>query len=51
MYNLIPKKYGARSIKYGCQNNLDEIIHTIEKLKKASEKVEFEDDCPVEIRI
>ena len=29
-----PKKYGSRFIKYGCENNLDERIHTIEKMRK-----------------
>ena len=43
------EKYGD-CIKYVCQNNLDEIIHTIEKTRKAAEKVEFEDERHIELR-
>ena len=35
--------------KYGWQNNLDEIRHTIEKLIKEDEKVEFEDERHIDL--
>ena len=38
-------------IKYSCKNNLDEISHTIEKLKEESEKVEFEYEHHIELII
>ena len=44
------EKYGD-CIKYGCQTNLDESIHTIEKLRKDAEKVEFEDERHIELRM
>ena len=50
-----PKKYGAKNygdlIKYFGQTNLDEISHTIEKLRKLSEKVEFKNQHQIELRI
>ena len=48
--NIGQEKYGD-CIKDGCQNNLDESSHTIEKLRKASEKVEFEDERHIELRM
>ena len=33
------------------KTNLDESSHTIEKLRNAAEKVEFEDECHIELRI
>ena len=36
--NMGQEKYGD-FIKYYCQTNLDEISHTIEKLRKAADKV------------
>ena len=44
------EKYGD-CIKDGCQTNLDESSHTIEKMRKAAEKVEFEDERHVELRM
>ena len=38
--NIGQEKYGD-CIKYDCQTNLEEISHTVEKLIKAGEKVEF----------
>ena len=38
-------------IKYGCQTNLDENSHIIEKRRKSSEKVEFEDERHIELII
>ena len=38
-------------IKYGCQTNLDESVHTVGKLRKSDEKVEFEDELHIEIRM
>ena len=42
------ERYGD-CIKYGCQTNLDESSHTIEKLRKLAEKVEFEDKRHLEL--
>ena len=36
-------------IKYGCQNNLGESSHTIEKLIKSAENVEFEYERHLEL--
>ena len=44
------EKYGD-FIKDGFQTNLDESSHTIEKLIKAAEKVEFEDERHIELRM
>ena len=44
-----PYKYGARRIKNGCQTNLNEISHIIEKLIKSAEKVGFEYDIHIEL--
>ena len=35
-------------IKYSCQTNFNEIIHTIQKMIEAAEKVEFEDGRHIE---
>ena len=48
--NIGQEKYGD-CIKDGCQTNLDESSHTIEKLRKAAEKVEFEDERHIELRM
>ena len=40
-----------RRIKDGCQTKYYEIIHTIEKLIKADEKIDFEYLCHTEIII
>ena len=48
--NIGQEKYGDCK-KYGCQTNLDESSHTIEKLRKAAENLEFEDECYTELRI
>ena len=42
------KKYGD-CIKDGCQTNLDESSHTIEKLRKSAEKVAFEDERHIDL--
>ena len=34
-----------------CQISLGEIIHTIEQMRKASEKVQFEDERHIELEI
>ena len=47
--NITPTKYVAMRIQYGCQTNLDESSHAIEKLRKYAEKVEFEDERYIEI--
>ena len=44
------EKYGD-CIKDGCQTNLNENSHTIEKLRKEAEKVEFEDERHIELRM
>ena len=38
-------------IKYGCQNNLGESSHTIEKLIKSAENVEFKNERHIDLRI
>ena len=38
-------------IKDSCQTNLDESSHTIDKIRKSSEMVEFEDELHIEIKI
>ena len=48
--NMGQVNYGY-CIKYGCQNNQYESIHTIEKLKEAPEKVEFKYEYHVELRM
>ena len=44
------EKYGE-CIKDDCQNNFEEISHTVEKLIKAAEKVEFEDERHTELKM
>ena len=46
--NIGQGKYGY-CIKDGCQTNLDKSSHTIEKLIKAAEKVEFEDERHIKL--
>ena len=48
--NIGQEKYGE-CIKDGCQTNLHEISHTIEKLIKASERVCFEDEHHIDLRM
>ena len=48
--NIVQEKYGD-CIKDGCQNILEEISHTVEKLRKTAEKVEFEDERHIELRM
>ena len=46
-----PKQYGARRINDGCQTSLGGSSNTIEKLRKSAEKVEFEDERHIELRM
>ena len=48
--NMGQLRYGY-FIKDSRQNNLDGSIHTIEKLIEAAEKVEFEDERHIELRM
>ena len=48
--NIGQEKYGDCK-KYGCQTNLDESSHTIEKLRNSAERVKFEDERHIELRM
>ena len=36
-------------INYGCQTNWDKSIYIIKKLRKSAGKLEFEDECQIEL--
>ena len=48
--NTGKEKYGD-SRKDGCQTKLDESRHNFEKLMKSDEKVEFEDELRIELKM
>ena len=45
---MVQENYGYY-IRYSCQLNLGEYTHTIEKLRKSAEKIEFEYENNIKI--